>query len=224
MPSASSTEYAPSVGRRIAIPFALLFLAASSAAAGTWLLAPVLFPIDDPVPGEPGPGRPAAVEPTAPPGPSAQEAPRPAGPADTDAGAAHPAPSTRRGPGRAGRRESRDDPSTPLVIERDDRGIFVVSRAQIEQELQSGEGLRGARAHRQELPGGVAGFRLAGVSRGALGRLGLRDGDVLTAINGVSVDSADAALGAFQRLRSAGSLRVTVVRGGGPVTLHYRIE
>jgi type II secretory pathway component PulC len=88
--------------------------------------------------------------------------------------------------------------------------------------MEDGSGLGGSHAVPYEVDGRTTGFRLTRAG-GMLGRLGLRPGDVLVAANGAPLTSADAALGAFGRLRHADNLRLTVLRNGSPVTLRYRV-
>jgi general secretion pathway protein C len=64
------------------------------------------------------------------------------------------------------------------------------------------------------------GFRLqAGPQRGALKELGLQPGDVVTAINGVQIDSPAKGMKAMQALGEGDSVNVTLLRGGQETSL-----
>lgn len=68
-------------------------------------------------------------------------------------------------------------------------------------------------------------IRLFGVREGTLlGALNLKNGDVLTRINGFELSSPEQALNAYARLRTAETLSVEVLRRGKPVTLQVSIE
>jgi general secretion pathway protein C len=69
------------------------------------------------------------------------------------------------------------------------------------------------------------GVRLSGIRDGSpLSRLGLRNGDVLRAINGRELTTGEAALEAYASLRNAAELRISLARGGGLHTLEYLIR
>lgn len=54
--------------------------------------------------------------------------------------------------------------------------------------------------------------------------MSLRRGDVVTAVNGASLERPDDALTLFNALRGAGELRVDVLRAGAPITLRVAVE
>jgi type II secretion system protein C len=69
------------------------------------------------------------------------------------------------------------------------------------------------------------GMRVVGVSRGTLlSHLGIRSGDILRALNGVSLSKPDGLLEAFQLLPSSTRLSLTLQRSGQPRTLEYEVE
>jgi general secretion pathway protein C len=73
--------------------------------------------------------------------------------------------------------------------------------------------------------GAVVGLRLIGVSpTGALGMLGLRNGDVLRTLNGFDLRSPDAALEAYARLRNADRLTLAVLRDGQSTSLGFAVR
>lgn len=73
--------------------------------------------------------------------------------------------------------------------------------------------------------GVVRGFKFYGIRPGSLPKLlGMRNGDLLTAVNGLPLTSVDQAIVAAGRLRRADELRLEVQRKGEPVTLVLTIE
>lgn len=69
--------------------------------------------------------------------------------------------------------------------------------------------------------GQLRGFRVyPGRERAAFGEVGLRPGDLVTAINGIQLDDSQKALQMLTELSKAGSVSVTVERGGQPQTLN----
>jgi general secretion pathway protein C len=73
---------------------------------------------------------------------------------------------------------------------------------------------------------GVAdGLALTGIQpRSVLRRLGLRDGDVITAIDGEPVQSAEQLGVIFERLSSGTGLSLELNRRGRPTTLNFQVE
>jgi len=51
----------------------------------------------------------------------------------------------------------------------------------------------------------------------------LKPGDVVTRVNGMPIERETEAYDAFQALRTAGELNVSILRGGAPRALSYRI-
>lgn len=73
--------------------------------------------------------------------------------------------------------------------------------------------------------GKVAGLKLLRSTSGSLlDRLGLRNGDVVRAVNGFPLGSPESALKAYARLRTASEIRVELVRGGKPATVFLHIR
>lgn len=104
-------------------------------------------------------------------------------------------------------------------------GPRVIPREEVERVLADPSELRGARVSLHEVDGEPVGLELSGITPGGpLARIGLRPGDVLMAVNGITVHDADGAIDAISRLRSATDLRVRILRGGRPRTLRYVID
>jgi general secretion pathway protein C len=73
--------------------------------------------------------------------------------------------------------------------------------------------------------GRSAGFRFARVRPGApFDLIGLRAGDVVSAINGLELTSADKALEVYTRLKSASHLSLGIERGGQRITNEYTVR
>ena len=103
-------------------------------------------------------------------------------------------------------------------------GRYKVERAWLERQLSGKGAPAGVHVVPYAVKGKVVGFRLGGVSGGPLSSLGLREGDVLTEVNGRPIDSPDAALGAYRRNAKASRVTLTVLRGGARAGLRYTIE
>lgn len=85
--------------------------------------------------------------------------------------------------------------------------------------------VKGARVVPAMKNGKPEGFKLYAIRpTSAFAKLGLSNGDTLTAINGFELNSADKALEVYTKLREATSLELEVNRRGKPVTLKYSIR
>lgn len=73
--------------------------------------------------------------------------------------------------------------------------------------------------------GRVAGFTLTRVPEGSLlTEAGLREGDVLTAINDTPIDSLATLMALYPRLRAESEIRAEVIRDGRPLSLRVTLE
>ena len=73
--------------------------------------------------------------------------------------------------------------------------------------------------------GKVIGVRLSRSNpQSLLGRLGLRNGDVIQSINGFRLSSPEKALQAYARLRTASEIRIQIERGGKPTTIDVHVK
>ncbi len=69
------------------------------------------------------------------------------------------------------------------------------------------------------------GFRIFSIRPGSLySKIGIKNGDVIKSINGISLSSPDKALQAYSRLQNARKLSLDIVRHGRTETLEYSIE
>lgn len=73
--------------------------------------------------------------------------------------------------------------------------------------------------------GQTAGFRVSGIRNGSLAsKIGLKNGDVLSEVNGSKLGTVDDALAMYQKLRRATHLSVTVERGGAVINKEISIK
>lgn len=105
-------------------------------------------------------------------------------------------------------------------------GAYTVDGARWDAMLADGGALaRGARLVPAVKDGAVIGFKLYAVRAGSwFDRLGLKNGDVLRAVNGLPLTSPQEALEAYEKVRDAPLLTVGIDRADQPLTLRYTIE
>jgi general secretion pathway protein C len=103
---------------------------------------------------------------------------------------------------------------------------FNIQRSLVDKVLANqGSLMKSARVIPHEENGRVSGVKLYGIRRNSLlGRLGIRNGDMLRTINGFDMTSPDTALEAYSRLRSADKLTLAVKRQNKEITIDYNIE
>jgi general secretion pathway protein C len=149
---------------------------------------------------------------------------------EEEAAARAPAPPTR--PARAASKPG-DPRNAGLSEEELDDGIekitdtkFNIQRSLVDKALANqGSLMKTARVIPHEEDGRVVGVKLYGIRRNSLlGRLGVRNGDMLRTINGFAMASPDTALEAYSRLRTADKLTLAVKRQNKELTIEYNIE
>ena len=103
---------------------------------------------------------------------------------------------------------------------------FNIQRSLVDKALANqGSLMKTARVIPHEEDGRVVGVKLYGIRRTSLlGRLGVRNGDMLRTINGFNMTSPDTALEAYSVLRSANKLTLAVKRQNKEMTIEYNIE
>jgi general secretion pathway protein C len=103
---------------------------------------------------------------------------------------------------------------------------FNIQRDLVDKALANqGSLMKTARVIPHEEDGRVVGVKLYGIRRNSLlGRLGVRNGDMLRTINGFNMASPDTALEAYSVLRTADKLTLAVKRQSKEVTIEYNIE
>jgi general secretion pathway protein C len=84
---------------------------------------------------------------------------------------------------------------------------------------------RSARIVPEVRDGRAAGFRLFSVRPdGPFAKIGIQNGDVIYAINGLDMTSPDKALEIYTKLKSANHLSVALERNGQKITKDYNIR
>ncbi len=103
---------------------------------------------------------------------------------------------------------------------------YRLDRSMLDEELEDMAGLSsGAKIVPNMRGGKYQGFRLAAVRPNSIYKaIGLQTGDQLKRINGDDIDSPTKALQLFEKLRSANSIAIDVIRGGAPRTINYTIH
>jgi general secretion pathway protein C len=111
-------------------------------------------------------------------------------------------------------------------IQRSGDNEFSVRRSLVDRILENqAELMRTTRIMPQSVGGRVVGVQLFGVSENSLlGRLGMRNGDTLSRINGLDIATPDRALEAYSRLRTADHIQLSVTRNGQPVNIDFNIH
>lgn len=107
-----------------------------------------------------------------------------------------------------------------------DENTCVVDRAFVESLMANPAMLaKQARIVPSQRDGETQGFKFYGIRRGSLPKLlGLKNGDMLTEVNGEEIRSVDKAMSLAMKLRRASNLSVTLVRKGKPITKEIQIQ
>jgi general secretion pathway protein C len=103
---------------------------------------------------------------------------------------------------------------------------YEVQRATVDSLLTNMSALsRAARIVPEIRDGRAAGFRLFSVRPdGPFAKIGLQNGDVISAINGLEMTTPDNALMVYTKLKSASHLSVGLERNGQKITKEYNIR
>ena len=111
-------------------------------------------------------------------------------------------------------------------IEKISDSNFNIQRSLVDKVLANqGSLMKSARVIPHEENGRVVGVKLYGIRRNSLlGRLGVRNGDMLRTINGFDMTSPDTALEAYSRLRSADKLTLAIKRQNKEISINYNVE
>jgi hypothetical protein len=101
-----------------------------------------------------------------------------------------------------------------------------ISRSLVDRMLADSAGMsRGARLVPSIKDGQPNGMKLYAIRpKSYIGRLGILNGDTLTAINGMDISSPDKALEAYTKIRTANKLTLSLIRRGAPVTQEIVIK
>jgi general secretion pathway protein C len=124
-------------------------------------------------------------------------------------------------------------PSTDPFVAEMEKGIKKLSEHSYEVQRGTVDSLlgnmavlsRAARIVPEVRDGKAAGFRLFSVkSDGPFAKIGLQNGDVIYAINGLEMTSPDKALEIYTKLKSANHLAVALERNAQKITKDYNIR
>ncbi len=156
-------------------------------------------------------------------------------PPPADAGA-----TPKRGPRVASKSKNKADPPrrgrgrlSPELQKQVDNGIETVSaternidRGLVDSLIENSSALMSqARILPYERDGAVQGFKLYGIRRNSLlGKLGLRNGDIINSIGGIEMTSPDQALQAYTKLRSTSNITLDFTRRGRRQSMDYNIR
>ncbi|MBX7079143.1 MAG: PDZ domain-containing protein [Nannocystaceae bacterium] len=118
--------------------------------------------------------------------------------------------------------EAKPDPALDAISCATEREC-TIERAFVEEVLANPAAFAKQAPRVVPLPEG--GFKLAGVRKNSLAsKLGLKNGDVLLAVNGETLGGLDDAIGMVTKLRRASNLSVTLERKGSTIEKHVEIR
>jgi general secretion pathway protein C len=103
---------------------------------------------------------------------------------------------------------------------------YNLSRTMLNKVLDNAGKLIGIAAVSPKMEGGRSvGMEIRGVRPNTLlTKLGIQNGDILEGVNGQSLTTPDAALGAYSTLRTADKFSLSVRRGGQAMMINYRLQ
>ncbi len=103
---------------------------------------------------------------------------------------------------------------------------WLVSQAEVEKTRANfSQELRLAQMQPRVVDGKTDGFLIRSLRRNSiLNKLGLRRGDVVMSVNGISLDSPEKALQIFQQLREARQIDLAVERRGQAMSFAYELD
>ena len=112
-------------------------------------------------------------------------------------------------------------------ISKDGENSYTVDRSLIDKYLADLDSLgRMGRAIPHRGPDGqIDGYRLSGIRRNSLGeKLGIRNGDIVHAVNGQALTSMQGAMSAYTSLQNESSFSFEVTRRGQKMKLDYSVQ
>lgn len=123
-------------------------------------------------------------------------------------------------------RNSREIPGAAEAINCPNENSCTVERAFVEKLMANPALLaKQARIVPKQKDNEVLGYKLYGIRRGSLPKLlGLKNGDMLTAVNGEDLKSMDKAMALYTKLRRASNLSVSIERKGKTITKEIQIQ
>ncbi len=132
----------------------------------------------------------------------------------------------RRHPPAAADDDSGDDDSSKLELKKLGPGKFEASRAEVANTMQNPAQLFSQmRALPHFINGKTDGFSISNVAAGSVfEQLGLKDGDLLTEIDGQPVTNPMQAMGLMQAVQTASAIDLTINRGGSLTRVHLDLR
>lgn len=124
------------------------------------------------------------------------------------------------------KKNSREIDGASDAINCPNENLCTVDRAFVDQVVSNPAMLaKQARVVPSQKDGKTQGYKLYGIRRGTLPKLlGLKNGDMITAINGDELTSIDKAMALYTKLRRASRLEVNIVRKGKSMTKEIQIQ
>jgi general secretion pathway protein C len=103
---------------------------------------------------------------------------------------------------------------------------YNISRSMLNKVLDNAGRLIGIAAVSPKMEGGRSvGMEIRGIRPNTLlTKLGIQNGDILESVNGQSLTTTDAALGAYTTLRTADKFNFSIRRGGQPIVINYNLQ
>jgi general secretion pathway protein C len=111
-------------------------------------------------------------------------------------------------------------------IEKVNESNYNLSRSMLNKVLDNAGKIIGIAAVTPKMEGGQSiGMEIRGVRPNTLlTKLGIKNGDILESVNGQSLTSPDAALGAYTTLRTADKFSLSIRRDGRAMMINYRMQ
>lgn len=124
------------------------------------------------------------------------------------------------------RKNKRAIPGADEAIDCPNKNLCTVERAFVDKVVGNPAMLaKQARVVPSRKDGKTRGYKLYGIRRGTLPKLlGLKNGDMITEINGESLTSIDKVMSLYTKLRRASRLEVEIVRRGKSMTKEIQIN
>jgi type II secretion system protein C len=118
-------------------------------------------------------------------------------------------------------------PSAEGGVEKVSENKFTVERSVLDQAMGNLESLATqVRASPHKGPDGeVDGFRLSAIKQGSLfSKLGIKNGDIVHAVNGTPLTSTEGAMSAYGSLKNQGSFSFEITRRNQRMTMDYDVR
>ena len=114
----------------------------------------------------------------------------------------------------------------PVKIQNPSNQNITIARSQIDNAIQNVNDLmRQVKIRPHFLNGKPDGLFISNIQKDSIfARLGLRNGDILTGVNGKNIQSVDDALKLYQELKSSSDVAVQIKRKGEVLSIGYHIE